>query len=87
MANSEGKLREIRCTDTTLISFNLMKHLSTAHASTILVANNTVVDTVDYDSRPGVANVSSVNKEGHRAVQAAKAGYFCSSFTKTCDTD
>ena len=47
---------------------NLIKHLSTAHASTKLVAKNTVVDTVDDDSRPGVANVSSANKEGHEAV-------------------
>ena len=46
---------------------------------------NTVVDTVDDDSRPGVANVSSANTEGHvsLAIQAAKAGFFCSSFTKT----
>ena len=62
---------------------NLMNHLSTAHASTKLVAKNTVVDTVDDDSRPGVANVSSANKEGHGAVRAATAGCFCSSFTKT----
>ena len=61
----------------------LMKHLSAAHASTKLVAKNTVVDTVDDDSRPDVANVSSANKEGHGAVQAATAGFFCSSFTKT----
>ena len=27
-----------------------------------------LVDTVDDDSRPGVANVSSANKEGHGAV-------------------
>ena len=59
-----------------------MKHLSAAHISTKLVAKNIFVDTVDDDSRPGVANVSSANKEGHRAVQAAKAGYFLSSFTK-----
>ena len=35
-----------------------MTSLSTAHASTELVAKNTVVDTVDDDSRPGVANVN-----------------------------
>ena len=60
-----------------------MNHLSTAHTSTKVVAKNTVVDTVDDDSRPGVANVSSAYKEGHRAVQAATAGFFCSSFTKS----
>ena len=60
-----------------------MNHLSAAHVSTTLVAKNTVVDTVDDDSRPGVANVSSANKEGHGAVRAATAGFFCSSFTKT----
>ena len=43
-----------------------------AYASTKLVAINSVVDTVDVDSRPGVANVSSDNKKGHRAVQATK---------------
>ena len=58
---------------------NLMNHLSMAHASTTLVAKNTVVDTVDDDSRPGV---SSANTEGHGAVRAAKSGFFCSSFTK-----
>ena len=42
----------------------LIKHLSTAHASTKLMAKNTVVDTVDDDSRPGVANVSSAKNEG-----------------------
>ena len=47
-----------------------MKHLLTAHASTKLVAKNTVVDTVDDDSRLGVANVSSANKEGHRTFRA-----------------
>ena len=52
---------------------NLMNHLSTARASTKLVAKNTIVDTFDDDA----------NKEGHRAVQAATAGFFCSSFTKT----
>ena len=62
---------------------NLMNHLSTARASTKLVAKKNIVDTVDDDSRPGVANVSSANKEGHGAVQAATAGFFCSSFTKT----
>ena len=41
---------------------------------------------LDDDSRPGVTNVSSANK-GHGAVQAATAGFFCSSFTRTCDTD
>lgn len=46
---------------------NLMKHLSTAHASTKLVAKNTVVDIVDDDSRPSVGNVSSAYKEGHGA--------------------
>ena len=51
------------------------------------MAKNTFVDTADDDdSRPAVANVSSANK-GHGAVQAATAGCFCSSFTKTCDTD
>ena len=40
-----------------------MNHLSTAHASTKLVAKNTAVETVDDDSRPGVANVSSTNKK------------------------
>ena len=59
---------------------NLMNHLSVAHASTKLEAKNTVVDTVDDDSRPGAANVSSTNKE---AVQAATAGFFGFSFTKT----
>ena len=38
-----------------------MKRLSAAHASTTLLARNTV----DDDSRPGVANMSSANKEGH----------------------
>ena len=47
---------------------NLMKHLSAVHVSTKLVAKNSVVDTVDDDSRPGVANVSSANKEGDGAV-------------------
>ena len=32
---------------------NLMNHLTTAQTSTKLVAKNTVVDTVDDDSRPG----------------------------------
>lgn len=51
-----------KCLSTSVVSnSNLMKHLSTAHASTTLVAENTV------DSRPGVANVSSANKEGHGA--------------------
>ena len=50
------------------------------------MANNTAVDTVGDDSRLGVANMSSANKDGHRAVRAAKAGFFCSSFIKTCDT-
>ena len=50
-----------------------MNHLSTAHASKKQVAKNTVVNTVDVDSRPGVANVSSANKEGHGAVRAATA--------------
>ena len=40
-----------------------MKHLSMTHSSTKLVAKNTIADTVDDDSRPGVANVSSANKE------------------------
>ena len=62
---------------------NLMKHLSMACTSAELVAKNTVFDTVDDDSRPGVANVSSANN-GHGAVQAAAAGLFFSSFTKTC---
>lgn len=31
------------------------------------MAKNTIVGTVDDDSRPGVANVSSANKEGHGA--------------------
>ena len=53
-----------KCLSTSVVSnSNLMKHLSTAKASTTLVAKNTVVDTVDDDSRPGVANVSSTNKE------------------------
>ena len=43
---------------------NLIKHLSTA--------KNTVVDTVYGDSRPGVANVSSANKEGHGASKQQK---------------
>ena len=64
-----------------------MKHLSTAHASIKLVAKNTAVDTVDDDSSPGVANMSSSNKEGHGAIQAARTVFLCSSFTKTCDTD
>ena len=64
-----------------------MKHRSTAHASTTVVSKKPVADTVDDDSRPGVVNVSSTNKEGHGAIQAATAGFFCSSFTKTCDTD
>ena len=38
---------------------NLMKHLSTAHATSKLVAKNTVVDAVGYGS--SVANVSSAN--------------------------
>ena len=63
---------------------NLMRHLSAVHASTKLVAKNSVVDSVDDDSRN---NMSSANKEGHRAIQAAKAGFLCSSFKKTCDTD
>ena len=63
-----------------------MKHLSTAHASTKLVAKNTVVATADGDSRPGVANMSSANKDGNGAVWAATAGFFCARFTKTCDT-
>ena len=46
------------------------------------MAKNTIVDTVGDDSRPGVANVSSANKEGHRAVRAATAGFFHSSFSK-----
>ena len=41
-----------------------MKHLSSAHASTEIVAKNTVADTVDEDSMLGVANMSSANKEG-----------------------
>ena len=79
----------VKCLSTSGVSnSNLMKHLSTTHASIKLVAKNCVVDNYDNDddSRPG-ANVSSSNKEGHRAVQAATAGCFCSSFTKTCDTD
>ena len=40
-----------------------MNHLSKAHASTKLMDKNTVVDTVDNDSRPGVANMSSTNME------------------------
>ena len=40
------------------------------------------VDIVDDDSMPGLVNISSANKEGHRAVQAAKAGFFCSSELK-----
>ena len=60
-----------------------MNHLSTAHTSTKLLAKNTVVDSVVDDSRPGEANMSSANKEGHGAIQAATAGFFCSSFTKT----
>ena len=60
-----------------------MNHLSMAHASTKLMAENTIDDTVDDDSRPGVANLSSANKEGHRAVPVATAGFFWSSFTKT----
>ena len=63
-----------------------MNHLLAAHASTTVVAKNTVVDTVDYDSRPGVAKVNTTNKEGHGAVQAATAGFFCSSFMITCGT-
>ena len=51
---------------------NLMKHLSRAHASTKLVAKNSIVDTVDDDSRLGVANVSSANKEGHGATPSKK---------------
>ena len=66
---------------------DLMKHLWTTHASTKLVAINTVVDTVDDDSRPGVANVSASNTEAHGAIQVATAGFFCSIFTKTYDTD
>ena len=64
---------------------NLMKHLQMAHVvvSTKLVAKNTVDTDDDDDSRPGEANMSSANKEGHRAVQAVTAGCFCSSFTKT----
>ena len=61
-------------------SSNPLKHLS--GQSTKLVAKNTVAATVDDDSRPGVANMSSSNKEGHRAVQASTAGCFLSSFTK-----
>ena len=64
-----------------------MKHLSMAHTSTKLVAKNTAVDTVNDDSRPDVANESSASKEGHGAIQAVTAGFFCASFTKTCDTD
>ena len=42
-----------------VINSDLMKHLSAAHASRKLtLAKNSVVDTVDDDSRPGVANVS-----------------------------
>ena len=44
-----------------------------AHTSTKLVAKNIFVDTVDDDSRPGVANASSANKGLRRAIQAAKA--------------
>ena len=40
-----------------------MKHLSTAHASTTLVAKNTIVDAAADDSRPGMANMSSANKD------------------------
>ena len=77
-----------KCLSTSAVSNStLMNHLSVAHTSTKLVAINSVVDTVDDDSRPGVANVSSANKEGHRAVRAATAGCFCSCFTRTCDTD
>ena len=47
-----------------------MKHLSTADASTTLVAKSTVVHTVDDDSRPGVANMSSANEEGQGATSS-----------------
>ena len=59
----------VKCLSTSIVSnSNLMKHLSTAHASTKLVAKNTVVATADGDSRPGVANMSSANKDGNGAV-------------------
>ena len=58
-----------KCLSTSVVrNSNLMKHLSTMHACTKLVAKNIFVDTVDDDSRPGVANVSSTNKEGHAAM-------------------
>ena len=67
----KGKNVHVECTlcprAKTLSTFgvsnsNLMKHLSTAHSSTKLVAKNTV-DTGNDDSRPGAVNVSSANKE------------------------
>ena len=60
-------MSQSKCLSTSVVSnSNLMKHLSTAHGSTTLAAKNPVVDTVDDDSRPGVANMSSANKEGHK---------------------
>ena len=60
----KGKNVHVRCLSTSVASnSNLMKHLSTAHASTTLVAKNTIVDAAADDSRPGVANMSSANKD------------------------
>ena len=42
-----------KCLSISIVSnSNLMKHLSTAQTSTKLVTKNTIVDTVDDDSRP-----------------------------------
>ena len=53
------------------------------------MAKNTVFDTVDDDSRPGVANVSSANKNGHGATlsKQLKLDFSVPSFETTWDTD
>ena len=50
---------------------SLMKRLSAARASTKLVARNTVVDTVADVITPGVANVSSADREVHGAAPSS----------------
>ncbi|MED6245929.1 hypothetical protein ATANTOWER_010399 [Ataeniobius toweri] len=51
------------CLSTSVVSnSNLLKYLSAEQ-----LAKNTVIDTVDDNSRPGMPNVSSANKEGHKA--------------------
>ena len=61
-----------------------MKHLSAPHASTKLVAKNTVIDTVDDDSRPGVAIMSSEDME---LSQQLKLDFSAPASKKTCATD